>query len=314
MQIEVMVMQKQSAIMLLSATVVGCLLPILYFTKHETKPEKTYAKSEQQRAVAIEDARPSEMPGRFDSYEQVTNQLKTWSRELPKKCDFGSYGRTSKGHLVNYIRIGNKAKPRILVQAGLGGQEEAATLASMSLAHRLLCGDSANSWVLNNRNVYIVPVASPDLFDKQFSPPDFPSMKDLNPVMPSCAKLFMEFANGQKFSACMSFHSSGDSLVMPSTMHEKDAMVAKSVLRRVSDLSGYAISDKKSGDVDWLYSSGAMSVGVNWGHKEKRFVAYDEVEADMDRVYDGLLAYMKDAPEAGISPIPLPMPHFYQGD
>lgn len=310
-------MRAQSVMMLISATAVGCLLPVLYFAKRETSssPVQEWPKV----ATGSVEVAVSPPPAKYDSYSEVSDQLRLWARETPDRCEFGSYGRTKGGTQVNYIRIGNREKPKVLIQASLCGAEETAVLASMSLAHRLLSckpTDPECSWVLNNRNVYVVPVASPDFFLKQISPStyqSFPSIKNLNPDMPSCTRLLIDFANNQKFSAAISLHGKGEELLLPASMHEKDAIVARAVARKVSNLTG--LPDSKTApeatDVDWLYASGAMSIGVNYGAKE---VAYGANESRVDRLYDGMIAFLREGPEAGISPIPLPMPLFYQGD
>lgn len=304
--------------MLLSASAIGCALPFLYFSKNQSPPQPT---SQTPTSVLEGEAKLSQLPTTYESYSEVALQLKTWAREAGNKCEIGTYGRTAKGTTVSYMRLGNRDKPKILIQAGLCGSEESAVLASMSLLHRLLTcsSDPECSWVLNNRNVYVIPVASPDSFlaRQQANDPvrSFPSIKNLNPDMPCCTRLLMDFANSQKFTACLSFHGEGDTLTLPSSMHEKDALATMALARKVSNLTGLLVSERKtapeSSDVDWLYSSGAVSIGMNWGGRE---VSYQNVQSRMDRAYDGLLAFMREAPDAGVSPIPLPMPLFYQGD
>jgi len=305
--------------MLLSASAIGCALPFLYFSKHQTSPQPisqtTFA------SVVEREAKLNVPPSTYESYAEVALQLKIWAREAGDKCEIDTYGRTTKGDIISYMRLGNKDKPKILIQAGLCGSEESAVLASMSLLHRLLTcsSDPECSWVLNNRNVYVIPVASPDSFlaSQQANDPvrSFPSIKNLNPDMPCCTRLLMDFANSQKFTACLSFHGDGDTLTLPSSMHEKDALATMALARKVSNLTGLLVSERKTApaasDVDWLYSSGAVSIGMNWGGRE---VSYQNVQSRMDRAYDGLLVFMREAPDAGVSPIPLPMPLFYQGD
>ena len=54
-----------------------------------------------------------------------------------------------------------------MIQSGLEGDEEFSVLANMNLIYRLLTSfgnDNEITWLLKNRDIYFVPVASPDTY------------------------------------------------------------------------------------------------------------------------------------------------------
>lgn len=264
---------------------------------------------------------------RFPSYDSVMQQMRRWASEAPDICEHTSYGKTSQGTGVSYLRIGTREKPKVLVQSGLCGNEEFGVMASMKLAERLLSSygkDRESTWLVDNRDIYIVPVVSPDSFPVNAAAEgldplsSFPCASKLNPSMPSPVRLLVDFVNNTKFSAAMSFHTYGETLSGPTNTHEKDEYAISRILAKMGNLSGYVVKSQRTGgkpdDVDWLYTSGCPSIRVTWGSQAKSFVAYSDVDSSMDRMYDSLALYMREAPEASVSPIPLPAPHFYQGD
>jgi len=267
------------------------------------------------------------MPDRFTSYEAMRETMKSWASSAPEISEFSAYGRTSLGTCVNYLRVGTKDKPKVLIQSGISGDEEFGILANLKLAERILSSfgkDEAVTWLVRNRDIYFVPVVSPDNFlqsnlvEGKDPESSFPCLSRLNPKSPSTVKLLMDFVQRQKFSASLNFHTYGEHFSLPTNAHEKDMMAMGKIAQRMADLSGYRLQRKQGAgnpsDLDWLYSNGCFSVDVMWGSNDRKYVAYSEVESSMDRLYDSLALFMREAPEASISPVPLPSVHFYQGE
>ena len=267
------------------------------------------------------------MPDRFTSYEAMRETMKSWASSAPEISEFAAYGRTSLGTCVNYLRVGTRDKPKVLIQSGISSDEEFGILANLKLAERILSNfgkDEAVTWLVRNRDIYFVPVVSPDNFlqsnlvEGKDPESSFPCLSKLNPKSPSTVKLLMDFVQKQKFSASLNFHTYGEHFSLPTNAHEKDTMAMGKIAQRMADLSGYRLQRKQGAgnpsDLDWLYSSGCFSVDVMLGSNDRKYVAYSEVESSMDRLYDSLALFIREAPESSISPVPLPSVHFYQGE
>lgn len=292
-------------------------------------PPKQTAQESQNSVVNVSDKTYDiiPMPERFTSYLEIQDTMKSWSSAAPEIAEYASYGKTSLGTCVSYLRLGTKDKPKILVHSGIAADEEYSIIQNMKLAERILKKygkETEATWLIKNRDIYFVPVVSPDTFirtaivEGKNPESSFPCRSKLNPDMPSTVKLLIDFVQNNKFSASLNFHTYGEHFSLPSNAHEKDAIAMSRVAQKMADLSGYKIQKVSGGgnptDLDWLYSNGCFSIDVMWGAKDRKFVAYSEIDSAMDRMYDSLALFMREGPESSISPVPLPSVHFYQTD
>lgn len=143
----------------------------------------------------ITNARPSYM-----NYSATVAKLKEWNTQAPELTEVGTYGKTSRGQDIYYLRIFNKRntveKPKVLLTACIHGNEPLASSTVMWWAGTLLESYSSEDSIrklLDERDIYVVPVVSPDSYpssrhvdgvdpNRDFPGPSRPSHKSKAPV------------------------------------------------------------------------------------------------------------------------------------
>ena len=124
-------------------------------------------------------------------YPDIINQIQKWEKESPDFVQTGFYGETSLGMKICYLRITNKLektqKPKVLITGAIHGNEPWSTACVMAYAGSLIGQYKTNENVknlLDTRDIYIVPVVSPDSYlssryvDKVDPNRDFPTLKN----------------------------------------------------------------------------------------------------------------------------------------
>ena len=264
----------------------------------------------------------------YKGYGDIIEQLKKWNSEAPSVTEVTAYGKTSQGTECNYFRIGNKEKPKVLIQSGLYGDEEFSILATMNLIEKILSGYGKNddiTWIVDNRDIYFIPVASPDTYLKPdkiegYNPhTSFPYPKRPNNASPSPIKLMMSMMNNMKFKAVLNMHTPGESIYPPEICKKEDGDKISGIIAKMTGLNGYKTerieNTHGSGtDTDWFYSSGATSVQMMWGQKTRQFVEYSEVSPSVDRSLNAILLFIKEGTELELNPTPLRTIYYYEAD
>ena len=143
---------------------------ISYFTltlKSETEEEKGLLKPE-----PIID-HPSILPdwndGGYHNYEATSQKILVWNNEYPNLIDYFSIGKSVLGKDIWCIRITNEKnnaeKHSCLIDGCIHGCEWEAGEACLYLSEYLLINFGMNSSInniLNNSNIYIIPLLNPD--------------------------------------------------------------------------------------------------------------------------------------------------------
>ena len=265
-------------------------------------------------------------PQEYKTVDDLYKQLQTWSKEAPSLTEMVSYGKTANGTECFYLRAGNKDKPKVLIQAGLNGDEEYAILATMQMINSFLAGYNRNddiTWALDNRDIYFVPVSSPDTFLKNekiegFNPStSFPYPKKPNNASPSAIKLLMSLANEMKFKAVINMHTYGESVYGPEICSKDDGDKINNLLKKVCGLNGYKTERLENAhgsgnDVDWFYSSGAASIKMLWGKNSKQYVSFAEIAPSVQRNLPAILTFIKEGTELELRPTPLRTVYYYE--
>lgn len=129
-------------------------------------------------SFTIASPRPSYM-----NYAATVAKLKEWNNQAPELTEVGTYGKTSRGQDIYYLRIYNKRntgeKPRVLLTACIHGNEPLASSTVMWWTGTMLesySKDESIRKLLDERDIYIVPVVSPD---------SYPSSRHVNGVDPN---------------------------------------------------------------------------------------------------------------------------------
>jgi hypothetical protein len=261
----------------------------------------------------------------YKTYNDIIEQLSKWQKECPSISELVKYGKTANGTECNYLRIGNKEKPKVFIHSGLYGDEEFAILATMNIIEKMLSGYGKNqemTWIMDNRDIYFVPVCSPDTYLKSdkiegYNPhTSFPYPKRPNNPSPSPIKLLMSMMNNLKFKAVLNMHTPGESIFCPEICKKEDGDKINSLASKMAGLSGYKTERVENAhgsgsDVDWFYSAGATSVQMMWGSKTRQFVEYSDVSPSVERNLSSILLFMKEGTELALNPTPLRTIYFY---
>ena len=264
----------------------------------------------------------------YESYQSVCDQLKKWSLEIPEITEMVTYGKTVNGTDCNYLRIGTKDKPKVLVQSGLYGDEEYAILSTMNLIERMLSDygkDEDINWIIENRDIYFIPVLSPDTFLKSekiegYNPHiSFPYPKRPNNASPSPIKLVMGLMNQLKFKAVLCNHTFGENIYPPEICNKQDGDKICMLIDKMIGLNGYNTerienANGSGTDVDWFYSAGSCSIKMMWGKKSRQYIDYGEISPSLERNFKSILLFMKEATEIELHPMPLRTIYYYEAD
>ena len=238
-----------------------------------------------------------------DAYDQVSNELNALHKKYSQISSLVKYGKSSEGRDCIYFKIGSQDKPKILIHSGLNGQEKQTTTASIQLLTNILKNqnDTEIKWLLENREIYFIPVVSPDAFvsgkDSGSSFPDGTKYE----FMTASVKNLVELANDLKFKAVLNLHSNGQSIAKPNKVCSKDFTYVTNLVEKMSNLSGFKIENGNEIDTNWFYSTGSCSLTLNLKNK------------DLPQAYDAVITFIKEAAESDMNPQPI-RPIFYQAD
>jgi len=162
------------------------------------------------------------------NYSKMVEQLKTWNKEAPDLTEVGTYGKSTKGTELYYIRITNKrntqAKPKVLIHACIHGNEPLSTTTVMGYIGTMLGTygtDPKVTELLDTRDIYFVPIVSPDSHpnsrhvdgvdpNRDYPTEQNPGKKSVPPV-----QAIREFFLQHHFNAVISAHTWGRVYLIP---------------------------------------------------------------------------------------------------
>lgn len=261
----------------------------------------------------------------FLNYPQTIEQLKKWNKETPELTEIGTYGKSSKGTELYYIRVNNKniqneKKPVVMVTACIHGNEPWASSITMAYIGNLLAEYSEKKEttdLINSRDIYFIPVVSPDSYmknrfvdnvdpNRDFSTPNNPNHKST----PSVAAL-TDFFWKIRPVAVISGHTFGRLFLIPygdnygKSFHEKEYT---KIVGRMSEMTGYKkmhcaeLYSKpiQGSEVDWFYRNGAMSVVIEFG-THQHVPTYDEIVSEYKRTKKAIDHFIIESPQVKIT-------------
>ena len=255
----------------------------------------------------------------YQDYDEIIVQLNEWHSEASDMTEVGTYGKSSKGKDLYYMRFGNLYKednPKVLLFGSIHGNESISTSTMMAFCGTLLSkykSDPKITELLDTREIWIVPVVSPDSYphsrwvDGVDPNRDWPSLREPNrQSVPPC-KALQEFHLKNKFKAVLCGHSSGRWLLHPwSEIYDRCPHHEQYVdlLGRMSKLCGYKV--KKSSDFypghtivggacDWFYRHGCFAMTPEFGSHQRKSTDSD-IKTELDRVYEAFILYLQEAP------------------
>jgi hypothetical protein len=267
-------------------------------------------------------------PG-FLTYEKAISQMRTWQKEAEGLVDVETYGNTKRGTPLYYLRMNKKdgiEKPKVLIMASIHGNEPLASTMCMSYIGNLLFEyrrTPAITDLINRRDIYFIPMVSPDSFPKSDSGDgmsrevegvdpnrNFPTKKNPNiqsePTIKAIEDLFID----KKFDASISGHTWGRLLLKPwgdsvqVTPHDSNY---KEILGKMSSLSGYRVKSTSAiygkpiygSEVDWFYRNGAFAIVVEYGSNQK-VPKPEEIEKEFNRTYGAVILFIDEAAKVDV--------------
>lgn len=198
------------------------------------------------------------IPGHLE-YQGVVAQLRKWNEEAPQLTEVGTYGKSSRGTEIAYIKITNKGlvprnltgrKPTVLITACIHGNEPHSASTVMAYIGTMLDKygeDQTITGLIDSREIYFVPVVSPDSYphsrhvDGVDPNRNFPTESDPNRRSVPPVQALREFFLQIKPNAVISGHTWGRVFLIPygdkmaNCPHHEDYMKIVGEMGRMSN-------------------------------------------------------------------------------
>ncbi len=163
----------------------------------------------------------------YRKFADVEADLKNIATNYKNLATLETYGVSKQGRSLYSLKLstGGENKPKLMVTAATHGDELITTEVLFALTNELLAGYEKNerlSKILNSRDIYIIPVVSPDSFEQRER---YVQGKDPNRAYPWPEKLenptvdviqaMMDFTNKMKFTGSLDLHAYGRMVMYP---------------------------------------------------------------------------------------------------
>ena len=266
------------------------------------------------------------------NYAKTVAQLKQWQSEAPTLAEVGTYGRSTRGHDLYYIRITNKTnsdKPVVLITACIHGNEPLAASTTMAMIGTILkeYGDKKEiTDLVDSRDIYFVPVVSPDSYphsrhvdgvdpNRNFPGPRSPSRRSVAPVA-AIQSLFEKI----KPQAVISGHTWGRVFLTPyGDTNKKNPHwdEYQKIIGQMASMSGYKVLRAYDlytanglaipppirvefrpiygTEVDWYYRNGAFAIVCEFG-RHQRIPSDSDIRVEFEKTYGAFLHFIQKAP------------------
>lgn len=317
-------MEKRMRILI--AIVLGSLLAfgaIFLLTPPKEQPKAILPKLVPPEKITIKPKQyviSKQIPG-YLSYEQVKSQLQQWNKEAPEITDISSYGKSSRGLDIFYLRTsGNKSggKPKVMITACIHGNEWIANATVMGIMGKMLNDygrDEKVTRLINERDIYWVPVVSPDSYitqqrhvdgvdpNRNFPYPGQPNVRSVPPIA-----ALREFFLQHKFKAALSGHAHGSVYIYPwghTFAPCPDDAVFADICGKMGRLSGYkafqirrlrTAPPYRGFEADWYYMNGAFGMVCEFATSFKPPASM--IEPEVNKNYQAFLLFIEEAPLA----------------
>lgn len=284
----------------------------------------------------------TEIPDYLD-YKQTNEQLQTWNNEALDLTEIGTIGKTSRNKEIKYIKLTNEfileTKPKVLITACIHGNEPLASSTVMGYIGSLLkkYGKEENiTNLLNNREIYFVPILSPDSYPTSRHVDGVDPNRDFENSKSAPVMAIQEFVKKHKFNAIISGHTWGRVFLFPpgNTMkNSPNHNDFKKIVSVMSNLSGYRnmracdlyqsnggldVPPIRYGDenweenphnyvpiygteIDWYYSQYAFPIVMEFG-THQRLPSPQDIKEEFNRTFEAVLFFCEEAPLIKLNP------------
>jgi Zinc carboxypeptidase len=163
---------------------------------------------------------------KYRKFAQVEADLKKLALDYKNLATLETYGVSSEGRNLYALKIStgeSLSKPKIMITAATHGDELITTEVLFALTEELLAQKDARLVkILESRDLYIIPVVSPDSFEKrdryvegQDPNRSYPWPENINNRSVSCIKAMMDYTDKMKFTASLDMHAYGRLVMYP---------------------------------------------------------------------------------------------------
>lgn len=253
----------------------------------------------------------------YQNYDEVVTQIKEWEQEANEIVEVGTYGKSSRGKDIYYIRInsGNTDNPRVLITASIHGNEPHSTSTIMAYIGTMLHEygrDELVTELIDNRDIYFVPVVSPDSYphsrhvDGVDPNRNFPTERDPNKRSVPPVQALRDFFLKIKANAVISGHTYGRLYLYPwgdKTQRNPNHDDYARIVGKMSELSRY--TNKRAcqmynrpifgTELDWYHRNGAFAIVMEFGTHQRR-PSMNEIKREFDMTKDAITYFIKEAP------------------
>lgn len=163
----------------------------------------------------------------YRNYKKVEDDLKFFASNYKSLASLEIYGVSKEGRNLYALKIstGGGNKPRLMLTAATHGDELITTEVLFNLTQELLKNygiDPRLTKIVAGRDLYIIPVVSPDSFEarqryvqrmdpnRSYPWPDNPNNKTLDII-----QAMMDFTNKMNFTGSIDLHASGKMVMYP---------------------------------------------------------------------------------------------------
>jgi hypothetical protein len=202
----------------------------------------------------------------YRDFNKVESDLKAMAALYKNIATLETYGVTKLGRNLYVLKLstGGDNKPKLMVTAATHGDELITTEVLFTLTNELLAGfgkDERLTKILNARDIFIVPVVSPDSFEAreryvQRKDPNrsYPWPENINNPTVDVIQAMMDYTNKMKFTGSLDLHAYGR-LVMYPWGYTKKAPTTASDVGTFKDLVQTMAKDNQ-------YTAGQISTTI----------------------------------------------------
>jgi Zinc carboxypeptidase len=303
---------------------------LIYFNSHNSAPIPQTQPTNPAPIIVQPPPKPrqpditTKIPG-YKDYAGCVAQIKEWNQQAPDFTTVGTYGKSSQGIDLYYIKVTNKyspaPKPVILVHGCIHGNESWATGEVMAWLGTMLgtyVTDKQVTDLIDKNEIYFVPVVSPDSYphsrivdgqdpNRNFPNPRNPNIKSVPPVA-----AIQDLTLKIKPKVAISAHTFGRVFLSPwgdqNQVCPNEADYNR-IFGQMCQLSGYG--QKRAcqvygtpiygGELDWYFRQGALSMVIEIG-THQTIPSLQEITSEFDKTYKSILFFMEEGLKVRVIP------------